>query len=319
MTKLTISSSVGQNAVNAPKDLTAIEQRLIKLGFHRVPDYRKLDNGSLPASQLGFFSRERVLEQADQYDWGTSWLADFLVRTAEYYKTHHLEKSGNQFKSLILCNDASLPFGGANPGHKGHQNGLTLDMPLPWKDGRAYQGGLSSNDSRFDADTLKAMIQAMQNASKNNGSPSVDRVLFTWAKGDWKQFSEELKREQFKLSYDGKGVHKNHIDLKSSGAIHHKTQPNPRLFKIGWWNWDLSLPGSTTGTDPTNLKLELLLDAYLPLSRPLTGQSSSLIRSFLTAHSLRMITLCRFRTNQQTLIKPICWTGCLRKTHHDGC
>lgn len=174
----------GSAASNCPKDLHAVGERFLELGFlkqaplPRTPDVLKADaispsdsdlhkklifeQAKLSAAQTGFFNRERVVELTDHHDWGTSWLADVIQKAGQFYRNNYLAAEGNQFAALITLNDGSLSTGGASPDHFGHQTGLAIDLLLPRKDGtvRRSPTSIAADDGLYDRSAMNAMLKA---------------------------------------------------------------------------------------------------------------------------------------------------------------
>ncbi len=114
--------------------------------------------------EAGFLNVE-LLDEADQHDYGTSWLAETIIAAGAAYRDHYLITHPNA--ALLATNDVSLPRGGNTPDHTTHETGLDCDCRLPRTDGTS--GGISWNQPGttrrhplYDRDAARAMLRALQ-------------------------------------------------------------------------------------------------------------------------------------------------------------
>ena len=149
-------------------------------GLIKVNDnvYRWLQATNAPRWQImpvgsfaeGFFNIER-LDKNDQYDFGTNWMSDTIVKAGEDYKRNYLNIRPivGTTPALLTVNDVSLPRGGFTSQHKGHQTGLNCDIRLPNTDGTAPGGvkwcksvGSNNVNPNYDRDAMRAMLIAIK-------------------------------------------------------------------------------------------------------------------------------------------------------------
>lgn len=148
----------------------------IKNSFNRVSDPRndgRIDPGGdtlrwlqaanaprwlrMPAgsAEQGFVNIE-LLQTSDQHDFGVSWLAETIVAAGAAYRRDHLLLHPGA--ALLSLNDISLPRGGDTREHATHESGLSVDILLPRKDGRA--GGITVDSPQYDRDAMRAQLKA---------------------------------------------------------------------------------------------------------------------------------------------------------------
>ncbi len=208
---LSLSSSVGQGGKNAPQDVMAVKNRLADLGFPIVrdstvnsntvsviklfqsiikgetvvvgdgridvngpthkflqaanaPRWLEMPNGS-PAE--GFMNTDD--RNGDNHDFGVNWMIETIQAAGQIYLTH---LSSHPNAALISTNDISKPQGGATDQHDTHESGLSCDIRLPRKDGKA--GGIEWDDPKFDRDAMRAMLKAIRGQTKYK----ISRILF---------------------------------------------------------------------------------------------------------------------------------------------
>lgn len=127
----------------------------------------------MPISGEGFINAER-LDNSDDHDFGTSWMADTIKAAGKSYQSSH--RNTHPEAAPLTINDVSLPHGGNTPDHAGHETGLACDIHLPRKDGKA---GLSHfQNSLYDRDAMRAMLKAIRQ------QPLVDRNKVFFNDGD---------------------------------------------------------------------------------------------------------------------------------------
>jgi hypothetical protein len=208
---LSLSGSVGQGGKNEPKDVTAVKNRLADLGFpiardaivtantvstirlfqsiikgrtvvggdgridvdgptHKflqsanAPQWLEMPNGS-PAE--GFINHDN--RQGDNHDFGVSWMVETIQAAGQIYLTH---LASHPNAALIQTNDLSKPQGGDTDQHDTHETGLSCDIRLPRKDGKA--GGIEWDNPKFDRDAMRAMLKAIRGQTKYK----IDRIFF---------------------------------------------------------------------------------------------------------------------------------------------
>jgi hypothetical protein len=209
---LSLSGSVGQGGKNNPQDVMAVKNRLADLGFpiardstvnsntvsiiklfqsiikgktvvagdgridvdgptHKflqaanAPQWREMPNGSRAEGFINFDH-----EQGGNHDFGVSWMVETIQAAGQIYLTH---LSSHPNAALIQTNDLSKPQGGDTGEHATHETGLSCDIRLPRKDGKAG-GGVIFSDPRFDRDAMRAMLKAIRGQTKYK----IDRIFF---------------------------------------------------------------------------------------------------------------------------------------------
>jgi hypothetical protein len=233
---LSLSGSVGQGGKNEPKDVTAVKNRLADLGFpiardstvnsntvsiiklfqsiikgktvvagdgridvdgptHKflqaanAPQWREMPNGSRAEGFINFDH-----EQGGNHDFGVSWMVETIQAAGQIYLTH---LSSHPNAALIQTNDLSKPQGGNTGEHETHETGLSCDIRLPRKDGKA--GGIVWRDPQFDRDAMRAMLKAIRGQTKYK----ISRIFFN---------DEILMAEGLCLKASGHDNHA-HIDI----------------------------------------------------------------------------------------------------------
>lgn len=126
-----------------------------------APRWQVMPRGSREA---GFLNYE-LLDETDQHDYGTSWMAETIIAAGAAYRDAHL--SAHPAASLLTINDVSLPRGGNTPHHSTHETGLDCDCRLPRTDGAS--GGITWNlrgtmqpNPLYDREAARAMLRAIQ-------------------------------------------------------------------------------------------------------------------------------------------------------------
>jgi peptidoglycan hydrolase-like protein with peptidoglycan-binding domain len=121
----------------------------------------------MPLAGEGFINIESQ-DTADLHDFGTNWLSDAIVATAQKFKIDYLEAHES---SLMTINDASLPEGGDTSDHAGHETGLAIDVRLPQRSvAGAAAGGRTTSSSDFDRDATRALLNAFRSQPLANRS-----------------------------------------------------------------------------------------------------------------------------------------------------
>lgn len=122
----------------------------------------------MPDEGEGFVNFERY-DTSDTHDYGTNWLAAFLVGAGARYQNQY--RSTNTTAAKLTINDVSLPEGGDTPDHAGHETGLACDLRLPRTDGSA--GGISSvANAAYDRAAMRAQLTSLRS------QPLFKRALF---------------------------------------------------------------------------------------------------------------------------------------------
>jgi hypothetical protein len=209
--RLNLSSSVGQGGKNEPQDVVAVKNRLADLGFpiardstvnsntvsiiklfqsiikgdtqiigdgrvdvngptHKflqvanAPQWLEMPNGS---REEGFINFDN--QQGDSHDFGVNWMIETIQAASQNYLTY---LSGHPNAALIQTNDLSKSMGGFTSAHATHQTGLSCDIRLPRKDGKA--GGIVWSDDLFDREAMRAMLKAIRAQPKYK----ISRIFF---------------------------------------------------------------------------------------------------------------------------------------------
>lgn len=147
----------------------------------------------------GFINCER-LDERDTHDYGTSWMAEAIIATAQTYLHDYLQ--AHPGTAPLAVNDVSLPRGGWTRDHDGHQTGLACDLRLPRKNGGV--GGVRFDSDEYDASATRALLLAL------SAQPQVHHVFFNdpvliaeelcrWAKGHPDHIHFEVKPPQRQL------------------------------------------------------------------------------------------------------------------------
>lgn len=131
-----------------------------------APHWQEMPEGN---EEDGFVNIE-VTDPDDDHDFGTDWLADTIAEAGIWYRDNHHETHSGA--AVITVNDASRPRGGDTPDHSGHETGLECDLRLPRADGTAPGGTVHTDDSVYDRDATRAMLQAFR------VQPLVTEILF---------------------------------------------------------------------------------------------------------------------------------------------
>lgn len=222
-----IEASVGRGGENRPMDVLKTFERFSELGFHwadslDVLPYTirlfqsimrgsevligdgRIDPGYMTEAALnradapkwvlmsrmgpGYVNFERT-DQADQFDYGTSWLQDVIDAAGRDY----LKVAKPQYAPITI-NDVSLPWGGPNRDHAGHETGMSMDLRVPRSDGGA--GGVTWRNSEYDRDAMMVQLVAI------NTHDRVRKVLFN---------DPELVKMSLCSPYSG---HDNHVHVE---------------------------------------------------------------------------------------------------------
>jgi hypothetical protein len=135
------------------------------LNAANAPAWQEMPKGS---REEGFINHDE-LQGATDHHYGTNWLVDAIRAAATLYLQGHLQT--NQSAAVIQTNDLSLQQGGDTPDHSTHETGLSCDLRLPRRDGKA---GTIWQDPAYDRAAMRAMLKAIwaQNAQE------VKRVFF---------------------------------------------------------------------------------------------------------------------------------------------
>jgi hypothetical protein len=126
-----------------------------------APRWQVMPRGSREA---GFLNYE-LLDETDQHDYGTSWMAETIVAAGAAYRDAYL--AAHPAAALLTINDVSLPHGGNTPDHATHETGLDCDCRLPRTDGTS--GGITWNlrgtkqqNPLYDREAARAMLRVIQ-------------------------------------------------------------------------------------------------------------------------------------------------------------
>ncbi len=126
-----------------------------------APRWQLMPRGSREAGFLNF----ELLDETDQHDYGTSWMAETIIAAGAAYRDSYL--GSHRAAALLTTNDVSLPRGGNTPDHATHETGLDCDCRLPRTDGGS--GGITWNrpgtkqkNSLYDREAARAMLRAIQ-------------------------------------------------------------------------------------------------------------------------------------------------------------
>jgi peptidoglycan hydrolase-like protein with peptidoglycan-binding domain len=130
-----------------------------------APRWQLMPEGS---EAEGFLNYERT-DTKDQYDYGTNWMADAIRGAGAKYRDDYLKSHASA--PLLSINDVSLPHGGSNPDHGGHETGMACDARLPRNDGKGA-GSITWKDKIYDRDATRAQIKAVR------AQPNVSFVFF---------------------------------------------------------------------------------------------------------------------------------------------
>lgn len=205
------------------------------LNADNAPAWQEMPKGS---KEEGYINYDETQGAAD-HDFGTNWLIDAIRAAATLYLKGHLQT--NPSAAVIQTNDLSLQQGGDTPDHSTHETGLSCDLRLPRRDGKA---GTIWQDPAYDRAAMRAMLKAIwaQNAQE------VKRVFFN----DTVLISEGLCQPL--------GGHDNHVHidilppkpiLASSPLV---TDVRDRLLKLldsEWQVWGqqtMAIGGSVTSS-----------------------------------------------------------------------
>lgn len=209
---LVLRGSVGSGGVNRPDDVKRVKERLLKLGFEGIKNFRSQEL----AGHTGFVNVDRVFE-SEGFFYGTSWLADVLVKAGEHYRKNYLEN--NRLKAPIAVNDASKFKGTGNYPHKSHDSGMALDIKLPHLDGT--WGGITFLAAQYDRDAMEAVTDAFF---------GTEMVQVFW-------FNDSILASKVKDKYDlvPMGGHDNHlhVSIKPPDRGQPKTNPIELTLAVG--------------------------------------------------------------------------------------
>jgi hypothetical protein len=198
-----------------------------------APSWQEMPKGS---REEGFINHDEV-QGATDHDFGTSWLVDAIKAAASLYLKGHLQS--NPAAAVIQTNDLSLPQGGDTPDHSTHETGLSCDLRLPRRDGKA---GTIWQDPAYDREAMRAMLKAIwsQNAQE------IKRVFFN---------DTMLIREGLCQALAGHDNHI-HIDILPPRLIHGSHTPitnvkakTLKLLETEWQAWGqqtMEIDGSVT-------------------------------------------------------------------------
>lgn len=118
-----------------------------------APRWLRMPAGS---AEQGFINIE-LQQTSDLHDFGVSWLAETIVAAGAAYRRDHL--LSHPGAALLSLNDISLPRGGDTRDHATHESGLSVDVLLPRKDGRAGHG-ITVDSPQYDRDAMRAQLKA---------------------------------------------------------------------------------------------------------------------------------------------------------------
>ena len=124
-----------------------------------APAWQEMPKGS---KEEGYINYDET-QGATDHDFGTNWLIDAIRAAATLYLKGHLQT--NPSAAVIQTNDLSLQQGGDTPDHSTHETGLSCDLRLPRRDGKA---GTIWQDPAYDRAAMRAMLKAIwaQNAQE---------------------------------------------------------------------------------------------------------------------------------------------------------
>jgi len=206
---LTLDAKVDADTKHAIKLFQSIikgNDGIVGDGLVDVPGttYRWLQAVNAPRWQLmpqgaaaeGFYNAERS-DVNDDYDYGTSWMAETIRGAGAHYRDHYLKD--HPTAALLTINDVSRHKGAkpklkanGDPEHAGHRTGMVCDVRLPRTDGtvgiKAGEKAFTWESQAYDRDAARAVLQALR------AQPLVKLVYFndevlrteglcTWAKG----------------------------------------------------------------------------------------------------------------------------------------
>jgi len=123
----------------------------------------------MPESGPGFINHE-LLDEQDNHDYGTNWMAQAITSFSATY--HDLHLTTHPQAALVTINDVSVPHGGDTPDHAGHETGLSCDLRLPRLDGGV--GGIRNpnTNSAYDRSSMRAQLKALREY------PFTNRIFF---------------------------------------------------------------------------------------------------------------------------------------------
>ena len=123
------------------------------LAADNAPRWQEMPKGS---NDEGFINFDELQGQTD-HDYGTDWLINTIKAAAKIYLDGHLK--ANPSAAVIQTNDLSLHQGGDTPDHATHETGLSCDLRLPRRDGKA---GTIWQDPAYDRAAMRAMLRAIR-------------------------------------------------------------------------------------------------------------------------------------------------------------
>ncbi len=129
---------------------------------------------TMPFDGPGFTNFEAV-DENDQHDFGTNWLAETIRSLGAAYDGAYLQD--NPHAALLTVNDVSLPEGGDTPDHAGHETGLACDLRLPRLDGGSGGIGNPNTNGAYDREAMRAQLVALQDHPLVTSVFFNDRVL----------------------------------------------------------------------------------------------------------------------------------------------
>lgn len=132
--------------------------------------------GLLPTggAALGFTNRDITAQPNDRYDWGASWMGEVIAAAGASYRNDWLVS--NPGAALLTVNDVSLPQGGNNTDHAGHEAGMQADISLPRTDG-GVAGTNVGDTAVYDRDAMRAMLVALHGTGRVREAFLQDPVL----------------------------------------------------------------------------------------------------------------------------------------------
>lgn len=123
------------------------------LNADNAPRWQEMPKGS---REEGFINFDE-LQGLTNHDYGTDWLIYTIQAAAEIYlEGYH---NANPGAAIIQTNDLSLQHGGNTPDHSTHESGLSCDLRLPRRDGKA---GTIWQDPAYDRAAMREMLKAIR-------------------------------------------------------------------------------------------------------------------------------------------------------------